>query len=78
VRVYITYGTPITIDYRHCNGKNGHNLLEEGAKMLVPFIILPKTRTAKLVMRLIRTKISNTTQDQDLAMIENPASLDNF
>jgi acetyl-CoA synthetase len=39
---------------------------------------LPKTRTGKLVRRLIRAKISNTIEDQDLTMIENPSSLDNF
>ena len=39
---------------------------------------LPKTRTGKLVRRLIRAKISNSIEEQDLTMIENPASLDNF
>jgi acetyl-CoA synthetase len=39
---------------------------------------LPKTRTGKLVRRLIRAKISNSIEDQDLTMIENPTSLDNF
>jgi acetyl-CoA synthetase len=39
---------------------------------------LPKTRTGKIVRRIIRAKISNTIEDQDLTMIENPASVDNF
>jgi len=39
---------------------------------------LPKTRTGKLVRRLIRAKISNSIEDRDLTMIENPTSLDNF
>jgi acetyl-CoA synthetase len=39
---------------------------------------LPKTRTGKLVRRLIRAKVSNTIEDQDISMIENPASLDDF
>jgi acetyl-CoA synthetase len=39
---------------------------------------LPKTRTGKLVRRLIRAKKSNSIEDQDLTMIENPTSLDNF
>ncbi|HZA06503.1 MAG TPA: acetate--CoA ligase [Nitrososphaeraceae archaeon] len=39
---------------------------------------LPKTRTGKLVRRLIRAKVSNTIKDQDITMIENPASLDDF
>jgi acetyl-CoA synthetase len=39
---------------------------------------LPKTRTGKLVRRLIRAKVSNTIDDQDITMIENPASLDDF
>jgi acetyl-CoA synthetase len=32
---------------------------------------LPKTRTGKLVRQLIRAKISNSIEDQDLTMIEN-------
>jgi acetyl-CoA synthetase len=39
---------------------------------------LPKTRTGKLVRRLIRAKVSGTIEDQDITMIENPASLDDF
>ena len=39
---------------------------------------LPKTRTGKLVRRLIRAKISNSIEEQDLTIIENPASLENF
>ena len=39
---------------------------------------LPKTRTGKVVRRLIRAKISNSIQERDLTLIENPASLDNI
>ena len=37
---------------------------------------LPKTRTGKLVRRLIKAKLSNNIEDQDLSTIENPESLD--
>ncbi|HZA08027.1 MAG TPA: AMP-binding protein, partial [Nitrososphaeraceae archaeon] len=40
---------------------------------------LPRTRTGKLLRRLIRAKISNnSTEQQDLTTIENPASLDDI
>jgi acetyl-CoA synthetase len=37
---------------------------------------LPKTKTGKLVRRLIKAKLSNNIEDQDLSTIENPESLD--
>ena len=39
---------------------------------------LPKTRTGKLLRRLVRAKISNSTEQQDLTTIENPTSLDDI
>lgn len=39
---------------------------------------LPKTRTGKLLRRLVRAKVSNSTEQQDLTTIENPMSLDDI
>lgn len=39
---------------------------------------LPKTRTGKLLRRLVRAKVSNSTEQQDLTTIENPTSLDDI
>jgi len=40
---------------------------------------LPKTRTGKLMRRLVKTKISGgNIGDQDLSTIENPWSLENI
>jgi acetyl-CoA synthetase len=46
---------------------------------LVKFVNdLPKTRTGKLLRRLIRAKMSNSTEQQDLTTIENPTSLNDI
>jgi acetyl-CoA synthetase len=46
---------------------------------LVKFVDdLPKTRTGKLLRRLIRAKIYNGTEQQDLTTIENPTSLNDI
>jgi acetyl-CoA synthetase len=46
---------------------------------LVKFVNdLPKTRTGKLLRRLIRAKISNSTEQQDLTTVENPTSLNDI
>ena len=38
---------------------------------------LPKTRTGKLVRRLVKAKIAGESMEgQDLSMVENPSSLD--
>jgi acetyl-CoA synthetase len=39
---------------------------------------LPKTRTGKFVRRLVRAKVSNSTEQQDLTTVENPTSLDDI
>lgn len=46
---------------------------------LVKFVNdLPKTRTGKLLRRLIRAKMSNNTEQEDLTTIENPTSLNDI
>ncbi|MFL6384031.1 MAG: acyl-CoA synthetase [Nitrososphaeraceae archaeon] len=46
---------------------------------LVKFVNdLPKTRTGKLLRRLIRAKMSNSTEQEDLTTIENPTSLNDI
>jgi acetyl-CoA synthetase len=46
---------------------------------LVKFVNdLPKTRTGKLLRRLIRAKMSNNTEQEDLTTVENPTSLNDI
>ena len=46
---------------------------------LVKFVNdLPKTRTGKLLRRLVRAKVSNDIEQQDLTTLENPISLDDI
>jgi acyl-coenzyme A synthetase/AMP-(fatty) acid ligase len=40
---------------------------------------LPKTRTGKLVRRLVKAKVAGESMEgQDLSMVENPSSLDSI